>query len=129
MMIDESAVISRLERWARIKMQSGDKLGYPRESSFRKLTPAGTVPLVEHGLELEFQETEMAFRMLPEVPQLVIRKEFLSTCKNEAAKAYQLGVSIRTLRQYKHSAYQMMANILNIRLTHGAEKMYKSAML
>lgn len=128
-MIDESAVISRLERWARIKMQSGNKQGYPRESAFRKLTPAGTVMFIDQGIDLEFQETEKAFRMLPEVPQLVIRKEFLSTCKNEAAKAYQLGISIRTLRQYKHSAYQMLANILNIRLTHGTEKMYKSAML
>lgn len=128
-MIDESAVISRLERWARIKMQSGDKLGYPSESAFRKLTPFGGVQFVDRGLDLEFQETEKAFRMLPEVHQLVIRKEFLSTCRNEAEKACQLGVSIRTLRQYKHSAYQMLANILNIRLTHDAEKMYKSAML
>lgn len=128
-MIDESAVVSRLERWARIKMQSGNRQGYPRESAFRKLTPSGTVPFVEHGLELEFRETEKAFRMLPEVPQLVIRKEFLSTCRNEAEKAYQLGISIRTLRQYKHNAYQMLANILNIHLTHGAEKAYKSAML
>ena len=128
-MIDESAVVSRLERWARIKMQSGNKQGYPRESVFTKLTPAGAVMFIDQGPDLEFQETEKAFRMLPEVPQLVIRKEFLSTCKNEAAKAYQLGISIRTLRQYKHSAYQMMANILNIHLTHGAEKMYKSAIL
>lgn len=128
-MFDESAVVSRLERWARIKLQSGDKLGYPRESAFRKLTPSGCVQFVDRGLELEFQETEKAFRLLPEVQQLVIRKEFLSTCKNEAIKAYQLGISIRTLRQYKHGAYQMLANILNIRLTDGAEKMYKSAML
>ncbi|MBX3629325.1 MAG: hypothetical protein KF908_05300 [Nitrosomonas sp.] len=128
-MIDESAVVSRLDRWARIKMQSGDKLGYPCESAFRKLTPFGGVQFVDRGVDLEFQETEKAFRMLPEIPQLVIRKEFLSTCRNEAAKAYQLGVSIRTLRQYRRSAYQMMANILNTHLTHGAEKMYKSAML
>lgn len=128
-MIDESAVVSRLERWARIKLQSGNKQGYPRESAFRKLTPAGTVVYIEHGLELEFEETEMAFRLLPEIPQIVIRKEFLSTCANESAKAYQLGVSIRTLRQYKRNAYQMLANILNIRLTDDAEKMYKSAML
>ncbi len=128
-MIDESAVISRLERWARIKMQSGVKLGYPHESAFRRLTPSGTIPLVDHGIETEFHQTEAAFRMLPEIPQLVIRKEFLSTCRDEPSKAHQLGVSVRTLRQYKHNAYQMLANILNIRLTHGAEKIYKSVNL
>lgn len=128
-MIDESEIVSRLDRWARIKLQTGVKLGFPSESSFRRLTPPGTVPLIDHGIEIEFHQTEDAFRLLPEIQQLVIRKEFLSTCNDEASKAYQLGISIRTLRQYKHKAYQMLANILSIRLTDGAEKMYKTANL
>ncbi|SFK74878.1 hypothetical protein SAMN05216302_101450 [Nitrosomonas aestuarii] len=126
-MIDESVVVSRLSRWARIKLETGVKLGYPSESAFRKFGPPGHSHVRDMGVDLEFQQTEEAFKLLPEIPQLVIRKEFLSTCKNEAAKAYQLGIAVRTFRQYKHNAYTMLSNILNLRLTDGAEKMYKSA--
>ena len=129
MMIDESAIVQRLQRWAKIKLQTGVKLGYPSESSFRRLTPAGTVSYIDQGVELEFAQTEDAFRLLPEIPQLVIRKEFLSTCRDEAAKAHQLGIAIRTFRQYKHNAYHLLANILNIDLTDDAGKVYKSGNL
>lgn len=127
-MIDESAVVSRLSRWAEVKMQSGVKLGYPSQSAFMMIGPPDQgLDYVYPGVDLEFEQTEEAFRMLPEIPQMVIRKEFLSTCRDEASKAHQLGIAIRTFRQYKHNAYHMMANILNIRLTDGAEKMYKTA--
>ncbi|SEN43728.1 hypothetical protein [Nitrosomonas marina] len=128
-MIDENCVESRLTRWARIKMQTGVKLGFPERSAFMNMTPAGSDPVIDPGVDLEFQQTDLAYNQLPEIPKLVIRKEFLSTCKNEASKAYQLGIAIRTFRQYKHNAYKLMANLLNAHLTHDAEKVYKSANL
>lgn len=128
-MIDECCVESRLSRWAEVKMQTGVKLGYPSKSAFMNLTPAGHDAVVDPGVDIEFEQTDRAFDLLPEIPKLVIRKEFLSTCRDEATKAYQLGIAIRTFRQYKHNAYRMMANILNARLTHDAGMQYKSANL
>lgn len=128
-MISESEVIAKLERWAEKKFQSGERLGFPRESAFRKLTPAGTESFFDDGVDMEFQQVEAAFRTLPDIPRLMIEKKYLSTHKNSAIIAHCLGISVRQFYGWLKNAHQLIANFLNTRLTERAQDCIKVANL
>ena len=124
--MNEGTVIIRLTHWARWKMQSGVELGYKRRVNFIRLAGENSTP-PDCNYDLECQQTDEAVNLLPVVPREVIRVEYLSTAKNDVSKADRLGVSVRTLQNYRHDAYRLLGNILSSGLTHGAEKVYKPA--
>lgn len=126
--MDQAIVINRLTRWARWKLASGVKLGYKSKVNYMRLVGGDSIQ-PDVGIEMECEQTNQAFEQLPIVQKEVIRMEYLSTAGNEVAKAYRMGISVRTYRNYKNAAYDMLGNILGNALTHGAEKSYKSATL
>lgn len=126
--MDQGIVINRLCRWARWKMESGVELGYKRKVNYMHLIGSTSTP-PDCGYDLECQQTNQAVEQLPVVPMEVIRMEYLSTAGNEVAKAYRMGISVRTYRNYKNNAYSLLSNILSVGLTYGAEKSYKAVTL
>jgi hypothetical protein len=126
--MNNSLIIGRLTRWAHWKMESGLKLGFKNKISYmRMVNDYNAGP--DCGYDMECQQTNEAFKQLPTIPQEVIRMEFLSTAKNEVAKASRLGISVRTYRNYKNNAYVILGKILGNALTYGAVKRYKRVML
>lgn len=112
--MEESTVVGRLTRWAKWKFQNGVALGYPSQASFLRLVVDGTAieHFIDQSLDSECVETDRAYRLLPELHQLVLRIEYLSTLSTVALKAYRFGTSKRTYEQYKNDAYRLLGNMI-----------------
>ena len=117
---DKGTVVSRLNRWGRWKMASGVALGYPSRSCFMRL--GGDNSPGDHYDEFDSEciETNRAVDLLPAIPMVVIRIEYVIGYKDTAVKAHACGVSKRAYYNYLQSAHEMVANILNkeLRIVH-----------
>ncbi|MDC8446444.1 MAG: hypothetical protein LV471_11030 [Nitrosomonas sp.] len=115
-MSDEAIVINRLLRWAKWKMQSGVALGYKSHVNFVRLA-GGNDMAWDDAVDHECVQTNEAVDQLPELHRALIRVEYLSMCIDEQHKAHAFGCCIRSFRQWRRDAHNMIGNLLNIRLT------------
>jgi len=118
--LDGGSVDSRLRRWGAWKMGSAVALGLPSQAAFMRLAPASDNYDRFGEIDHECIETDDAVELLPLIPQLVIRVEYLSTYSSVAVKAHQCGIHKRTYHNYLSDAKTMFANILNknLRVVH-----------
>ncbi|MXS81561.1 hypothetical protein [Nitrosomonas oligotropha] len=118
--LDAGSVDSRLRRWGAWKMQSGVALGFPSQSAFMRLVPAGDNHDRFGEIDHECIETNDAVELLPLIPQVVIRVEYVLAYSSVAVKAHQCGVCKRSYHNYLADAKKMFANILNknLRVVH-----------
>lgn len=116
----EAMVVNRLTKWACWKLASGVALGYPREVNYMRAVSPIDREIVRERLLLddECRKTNEAFELLPQLHQLVLRLEYLTSGDgSELMKAHWFGTSIRTYRTYRNDAYRILGNILDSRLT------------
>lgn len=118
--LDGGSVDSRLRRWGAWKMQSGVALGFPSQAAFMRLVPASDNHERFGEIDHECIETNEAVELLPLIPQVVIRVEYVLAYSSVAAKAHQCGICKRSYHNYLADAKKMFANILNknLRVVH-----------
>lgn len=104
-------VVGRLIRWAEWKMGSGVNLGYKPQVNFMRLAPS-TGSNWDEMVDRECIETDAAYNQLPQLHQLVLRLEYLSTYKTDELKSVSFGSSVRAYRQYKKDAHEKIEAIL-----------------
>lgn len=110
---DKGTVVSRLNRWGRWKMASGVALGYPSSSLFMRLGGGNDQGSHYGEFDSECIETNRAVDLLPAIPMVVVRIEYVIGYKDTAVKAHACGISKRAYYNYLQSAHEMVANILN----------------
>lgn len=112
--LDRSVVRSRLIRWGEWKMRSGVSLGFGSMSSFMKLggrTDQHYDPFGE--VDSECMLTNKSVEMLPHVPALVVRVEYVSGYRDSAVKAHSCGISKRAYYNYLDTAHDLVAKHIN----------------
>ena len=68
----------------------------------------------------ECVETNRVVDLLPAIPMVVVRIEYVIGYKDTAVKAHACGISKRAYYNYLQSAHEMVANLLNkeLRIVH-----------
>ena len=112
---DKSTVVSRLHRWARWKMASGNAGGFPSKSAFMRFVPSDPNRFLSE-IDSECVETDKAVAALTPVARIIVWAEYQSNYQKVSEKAMACGVSSNFYYSCLRAAHENVARNLNLRL-------------
>lgn len=112
---DKSTVVSRLHRWARWKMASGNAGGYPSKSAFMRYVPSDPNNFLNE-IDSECIETDKAVAALTPIPRIIIWAEYQSNHSKVSEKSMACGVTKDYYYKCLKAAHENVARNFNLHL-------------